>query len=110
MLMDAVRVIYERCAGVRLQCAYDGASGGVSSSAFQRLSKRLNVQPAVADLIFVKICTRDSGGFSNRMMSLEQFTDGLLALAGDEKSGIECAGGGEEGVARTLELVVEKLL
>ena len=40
-----------------------------------------------------------------------QFTDGLLALAADEKSGIECPDGDEdEGVAATLRLVVEKLL
>ena len=99
-----------------MQSSYDGAGGGVSSSAFQRLGKRLGVHSTAADLIFVKICTLESGGFSNRMMSLVQFTDGLLALAADEKSGIgvECAGGGGGGggggVAATLGVVVEKLL
>ena len=44
-------------------------------------------------------------------MTLEQFTDGLLALAADEKSGIECADGDEDGgVAATLQVVVAKLL
>ena len=109
-----MRRIYEQCAGVRLRSGKEGEGGGVSSSAFQRLSKRLGVHSTAADLIFVKICTLESGGFTNRMMTLSQFTDGLLALAADEKSGVECAGdgggGGDEGVAATLSLVVEKLL
>ena len=48
------------------------------------------------------VCTRDQ----------LQFTDGLLALAADDKSGIECPSGvdGDGDVAATLHLVVEMLM
>lgn len=100
--------MYEACAGVRLNATHDGAGGGVSSSAFQRLSRRLGVHTTSADLIFTKICTYETGGFSNRMMTLNQFTEGLVALAEDPKSGIDTLA--HEGIAGTLSHVVERLL
>lgn len=84
-VLDRIRRVFEQAAGVRI-------ASGVSSSSFQRLARSLGVGTTGADLVFIRVCTRQDAGFNNRAMNLEMFTDGLLALAADPTCNLGLAG------------------
>ena len=50
MILERIREVYDNCMGVHYNTA------GVTSSAFQRVARKIGVQAAATDLIFVKIC------------------------------------------------------
>jgi hypothetical protein len=79
MILERIREVYDNCMGVHYNTA------GVTSSAFQRVARKIGVQAAATDLIFVKICADATrpGGFKIDHLNLAMFTDAVYMLAID---------------------------
>ena len=75
MIFERIRQIFEHCKGLRVDAA------GVTSSAFQRVARKMHCQASAADLVFVKICAEATATTTH--LSFAMFVEALHALATD---------------------------
>ena len=75
MIFEKIRQMFEHCQGLRVDEA------GVTSSAFQRVARKMRCQASAADLVFVKICAEVSSSSSH--LGFHMFISALCALSTD---------------------------
>ena len=78
MVLDRVRRAFEACAS---RTSFQRNNGCISNQDFRRVAAIFGVKHADADILFVRLVSRQEGGYNNRTMELKTFVAALEALA-----------------------------